>query len=899
MNGATDLLNGEQPQQPPTRSRGRPRKFRSTKCSFCGHEFSKMEHLQRHERSHTGERPFECATCEKRFSRRDVLNRHIQKHLKPRSDPAGLARAVTQKPRDVSTRANGASQIDINPPARAGPLLGGALQATNSAGIIESPLAGSIPTQAYTDSILACPETMKACLDPSMASWQRAAGGLDPTALAQPRQQAPALDLDFSTFDFGPEKFQSLDIDVMKGLEDDMQEATYSDTRLWDTTDLSAFNVTFLSPWFSFPAQTLQPASRRSRSPREDIPDERFDRVRYCWPTKKADTRSYQTWNEVVAHPEDNVFSRSPPEPLTDPSSSSKWKFDSNCRQRVMKMLGVVEGKDPPTTNVNEGSQAQQHVLSMHGTRTRFPSVSTLDFSLDLFFEEFHKFVPFIHVATFDARKTPDVLLVALCMLGFMMIKSPSAKQFIGEHGMTLIARCRQELKTATVQTPAPSLLSIVAGSYLSIILGIVIGKDDPEACQGLYVETVTTMIRNGFFGDDSVQMVEKDVPDAVLLEHRGWKIWGRLESTKRLIIAVVMADAFYSSTLDLVPMIPTNFLNLYLPCDEKLFFASCEDEWTKYIHAGCSTSSSILECHGDRISLSEGTYYLNSLGLHGILATVWIRLSEAHHRLLSRNDLTGEGSGLIPYEVFSSDRFASSITPFLVDMMQWHGDMLQNSNPHCLIMWNILCMLLLGNAWMFELGAGRQGAKPGKAALECIASWAKTQAARRACVHAAQIFWTCSKRKVSDSMMLHSETGMFQAALVLGLYVLVTKTNCDDSSQQNYYELLADLDWRDVGDVGMGGEFHSAGGIGMPHATAFITNGGCLTFSGIPIAGGYASARRILVHFANLLEDAGIWQTSKICRILHIMGDVLMEDGVEESANKVVAFYSHKASLV
>lgn len=43
-------------------------------------------------------------------------------------------------------------------------------------------------------------------------------------------------------------------------------------------------------------------------------------------------------------------------------------------------------------------------------------------------------------------------------------------------------------------------------------------------------------MIRNGFFGDDSVQMVEKDVPDDILLEHHGWKIWGRLESTKRLV---------------------------------------------------------------------------------------------------------------------------------------------------------------------------------------------------------------------------------------------------------------------------------------------------------------------------------------------------------------------------
>lgn len=43
-------------------------------------------------------------------------------------------------------------------------------------------------------------------------------------------------------------------------------------------------------------------------------------------------------------------------------------------------------------------------------------------------------------------------------------------------------------------------------------------------------------MIRNGFFGDDSVQMVEKDLPDDILQERDGWKIWGRMESTKRSV---------------------------------------------------------------------------------------------------------------------------------------------------------------------------------------------------------------------------------------------------------------------------------------------------------------------------------------------------------------------------
>lgn len=417
-------------------------------------------------------------------------------------------------------------------------------------------------------------------------------------------------------------------------------------------------------------------------------------------------------------------------------------------------------------------------------------------------------------------------------------------------------------------------------------------------------------MISHGFFGDNKISIVANDFDNQILHDRYGWKAWSRIESIKRsvksayiimcqpsltiprLVIAVVMIDALYSDALDLVPVIPTNMFNLLLPSDEKLFYAASEAEWRNALQAGCGISSSTIECRADRVSLSSRNLGISACGLHGILSTVWLRQSEAHHRLISRSDLSAHRWGLVPYEVYSTDHFAKPLAPFLVNVMQRHGDTLQNLNPHCLIMWNTLCMMLLGNPWMFELGAGRQGAKPAKAALNCIASWADTPAARRACVHSAQIFWICSKRKISDSMMLHSETGLFLSALVLGLYVLVTRTSFQDGSQHATYELLTDMDWRHVGDVGLGGSAEY--GKALTPLADFIANGGNLTFSGMPICGGYSSARRILVHFANLLEDAGIWRVTETCRILHIMGDVLMEDGVEESAKSVAPFYRY-----
>ncbi|KAK7027650.1 hypothetical protein R3P38DRAFT_2704989 [Favolaschia claudopus] len=54
----------------------------------CGRMFKRMEHLRRHLRTHTMERPFVCPKCNKRFSRSDNLNQHVRTHQ--RADGLGV-----------------------------------------------------------------------------------------------------------------------------------------------------------------------------------------------------------------------------------------------------------------------------------------------------------------------------------------------------------------------------------------------------------------------------------------------------------------------------------------------------------------------------------------------------------------------------------------------------------------------------------------------------------------------------------------------------------------------------------------------------------------------------------------------------------------------------------------
>ncbi|KAE8388312.1 C2H2 type zinc finger domain protein [Aspergillus alliaceus] len=51
-------------------------------CRVCQKAFSKAEHLRRHERCHTGAKPFVCKECRRPFARQDALARHEKLHIR-------------------------------------------------------------------------------------------------------------------------------------------------------------------------------------------------------------------------------------------------------------------------------------------------------------------------------------------------------------------------------------------------------------------------------------------------------------------------------------------------------------------------------------------------------------------------------------------------------------------------------------------------------------------------------------------------------------------------------------------------------------------------------------------------------------------------------------------------
>ncbi len=60
-----------------------PRAGAHRQCHLCGRSYERVDHLNRHLKSHENSRPHKCTRCSKSFNRADLLNRHQASHDRP------------------------------------------------------------------------------------------------------------------------------------------------------------------------------------------------------------------------------------------------------------------------------------------------------------------------------------------------------------------------------------------------------------------------------------------------------------------------------------------------------------------------------------------------------------------------------------------------------------------------------------------------------------------------------------------------------------------------------------------------------------------------------------------------------------------------------------------------
>jgi hypothetical protein len=348
-----------------------------------------------------------------------------------------------------------------------------------------------------------------------------------------------------------------------------------------------------------------------------------------------------------------------------------------------------------------------------------------------------------------------------------------------------------------------------------------------------------------------------------------------------RIIFGLLEVDCWYAAYLSASPMIRPETVQILPPSEYELYHANSSAKWFHLAQCGA-------RIHTQRITPSfmpTPGLKLDSTSFRSLLTLLLLRIYEANDRLANA---IGPQKHLEPWRVYSEDARIREIIPLLVNLSSSSIDALRTADLNSAVLWHATCMMLSANTRYFEMAAGRLGPGPAVTALEDISVWSQTPSARRSVLHAAHIFKLLFDRKVSDIVNPHSVVALFQAALVLGLYIFTLSSAAPACGiNDDCVELLELVDWTSVGHIGLTDTYNSPDDrLGFRDDTIvdFIRNGGPFSITGIALEGGYLAARRTLLHCADLMDGMGRWKSRTFSQILHIMSDDLTDIDVQDS---------------
>lgn len=608
-----------------------------------------------------------------------------------------------------------------------------------------------------------------------------------------------------------------------------------------------------------------------------DIPNERFAKVQRVWlaPSSSTGRLINCLWRNVAGSDVDNIFEIAAMDLSSQPESldGSRYGLNEECKQRLHASFSQYlpdfrQSHMSTTTGPNFNSLPN------------FPPAEILDMSLDLYFRDFHQLMPFVHLPTFSANKTRLSLLYVMCLIGMIALDTKGTTDFVTKSFSFVLGRLTSELAQCSIGIENPlDAISTFATAMLFLNLAVMTGeKEHLGECQMLYVNLMSIAQRHGLFAATEGQILDAGLFDAIPDLDLRWKAWSKVESAKRMITGLIVLDSWYSSFLGTSPIICPDLVQYINPCNDALFQANSSSRWIQLINGGKQMLTSTVMAPSEIIDIPTLGATLEDFSMHGLLATVQLRLSQAYHRLLSNR----ASYPFAPCHTYAMDGRARCLPSLQCQILRKHGESLDHRNPNAVIMWHNMCMMLTADIQIFDLAAGRAGPIPARQALDDIAAWSQTPAARRACLHASHIYKSMMDRKTSDQTTFHSVFSLFSAALVLGLYTFMVPNSGESQVGNGSIELLDNVDWHQVGTEGFTSFMEPRGsnsvGSSDNPAINFIRNGGAIYIRGIPFQGGYQSARRILLDYAGLLKDTGKWSIRKFSYVLHIMSDVLMD---------------------
>ncbi|KAH6976475.1 hypothetical protein BKA56DRAFT_488082 [Ilyonectria sp. MPI-CAGE-AT-0026] len=527
----------------------------------------------------------------------------------------------------------------------------------------------------------------------------------------------------------------------------------------------------------------------------------------------------------------------------------NSWTLDIEAKQKVWSAFR------PLLSSIEDASYSTSLTPEM------------LDIAYEQYIVHHHSISPLIHLPSFCPRNAPVSLLVAMCTIGLSVMGTGDLNKLVSKIFPDLLRMASDDLHASSAgDASLMRRLTAMMTGFLVLTLASVIGhKRRITQTESLYVSLLSNAHSDGLFSANEYP------PSLVGLtsipsEERRWRVWGSIESVKRLILHLVQLDCWYSSYLAVDPTLRPECVHLIPTCDEALFQASTLDKWSRMRPDFGQMDYPVISASYYGTPMPSMSFDMNST----LLMLLQLRFAAAS-TILDRAPRDNESQfKLLPWKIFTEDARHRSLVNLTVDLAKAADAKDRSFDMNNAISWHAFCMMLGANLPLFETAAGRSGPTTAAQALKDISNWAFTSSARRSCIHAAHIFNLLLNRRVSDPVKLHSIIALFQASLVLGLYIFAIPTQ--DST--DLYNLYDDVDWVSLGSVGLSdlSEEIVQPGSTLAPATRFILRGGGASLSDFMLKPGYTQACKCWLHFASLMLGLGRWKSRSFSRILHVM---------------------------
>ncbi|KAJ5042493.1 uncharacterized protein L3040_005037 [Drepanopeziza brunnea f. sp. 'multigermtubi'] len=783
-------------------------------CRFCAREFAKTEHLIRHERCHTKERPFQCSICGKNYSRNDTLIRHRRTH----GNNTTTVPPDVFSSNDAATTSDGLDVPDTPQRERATP---NNLSRTSTSTTSTSHVSLSTPH-----------------LHPHPQPHPHPHQGHAPVAsMTDTDYQSPPI-FDGRALDFESLENQMFGHDMVYPVSDLVPGGYHNENGTGSGSGMDSININItgmpqidpglggaenqlldgsanlnLSSSFLDPALSQYP----QHASMDGFPPIGLSHMPYVPPQ----VEQFQSWlvtpdfdlaafNKLFVPPTAAEFLgvKSPPIP-------HQWK-----------------DHEMPSPEIS-GSMVS---LREHWDRDLLPSIDVLNIAIQLFFTGFNPIFPIFHAPTFrssDRSEHSELLLLSICSIGTL---------FMGSDGTTLQAAkmfetVHQHIEGAWEQIlnkPMTERKSFIQAGLISQVFAYLSGN--PK-----YVALVKNMNMKLIDLARRCELLD-NVRSLPLLEKRttpeldgAWESWARAEEVSRTALALYILDAQFASTFHTPPVLQHNESRLPVASNDELFAAATPTRWahlvrlspepsriTSHLHINqpahnCTTPlSKELTCKDSRLSAS--------LILHSISASV--QDSKAANSLTPQAKHAYEESLICWYHAYEETRTT------------------QDADPLCLmILYHEIFMTLLVDFRQLEAAIANEPNPNSAQAIEYARSWATSKAAKRCIIHASLIHRQAEGIRYDAEPALHVPRSMFMAARAWYCYI-----HFDSSDVAPPPPLILDNE------------------VDLPEIKMFNVD----PLQYLPGANGYGTAKpamseaATLVRLTDLLEQVGHWGISR-----------------------------------